>query len=74
MTPQPQTSCVVTGGARGIGRGIAELMVARGHKVVIGDIDGAAAVETADLIGAAAGLQHDVRDPEAHHAVASLAA
>jgi NAD(P)-dependent dehydrogenase (short-subunit alcohol dehydrogenase family) len=69
-----KTSCVVTGGARGIGRGIAELMLARGHRVVIGDIDGAAAVETADLIGAAAGLQHDVRDPEAHHAVASLAA
>jgi NAD(P)-dependent dehydrogenase (short-subunit alcohol dehydrogenase family) len=73
MTPQLETSCVVTGGARGIGRGIAELMVARGHRVVIGDIDGAAAVETADLIGAAAGLQHDVRDPEAHHAVAALA-
>ena len=34
------SSCVVTGGARGIGRGIAELMVARGHRVVIGDLDG----------------------------------
>jgi NAD(P)-dependent dehydrogenase (short-subunit alcohol dehydrogenase family) len=68
------TSCVVTGGARGIGRGIAELMVARGHRVVVSDIDGAAAVETADLIGAAAGVQHDVRDPSAHRAVAAEAA
>ncbi|MDR7252251.1 NAD(P)-dependent dehydrogenase (short-subunit alcohol dehydrogenase family) [Nocardioides sp. BE266] len=73
MTTAGVTSCVVTGGARGIGRGIAELMVARGHRVVVSDIDGAAAIETADLIGAAAGVLHDVRDPEGHHAVAALA-
>ena len=69
-----QTSCVVTGGARGIGRGIAELMLARGHRVVISDIDAAAAAATAEEIGAVAGLAHDVRDPEAHHAVAAEAA
>lgn len=68
-----ETSCVVTGAARGIGRGIAELMVARGHHVVVGDVDGAAAVETADLIGAAAGMHHDVRDPDAHRDAARLA-
>ena len=68
------TSCVVTGGARGIGRGIAERMVARGHRVVITDIDGAGAAATAAEIGAAEGLQHDVRDPDAHRAVAAAAA
>lgn len=60
------TSCVVTGGARGIGRGIAELMVARGHRVVIGDVDADAAAATAAEVGAVAGLAHDVRDPDAH--------
>lgn len=68
------TSCVVTGGARGIGRGIAERMVARGHRVVVTDIDGAAAAATAAEIGAAEGLQHDVRDPAGHRAVAAAAA
>jgi NAD(P)-dependent dehydrogenase (short-subunit alcohol dehydrogenase family) len=73
MTTSIETSCVVTGGARGIGRGIAELMVSRGHRVVITDIDGAAAVATAAEIGAVAGLTQDVRDPVSHHAVAAEA-
>ena len=72
-TSQP-SSCVVTGGARGIGRGIAELMVARGHRVVIGDLDGWAAAATAAEIGAVAGLGQDVRDPDAHRLVAEEAA
>lgn len=65
--------CVVTGGARGIGRGIAELMVARGHRVVVSDIDAAAAATTAEEIGAVVGLAHDVRDPDAHRGVAEVA-
>ncbi|GAA5108830.1 SDR family oxidoreductase [Alloalcanivorax gelatiniphagus] len=69
-----QTACVVTGGARGIGRGIAELMVARGHRVVIGDLDGWAAATTAAEIGAVAGLGQDVRDPDSHLLVAEEAA
>ena len=69
-----QTSCVVTGGARGIGRGIAELMVARGHHVVIGDVDGWAAAATAAEVGAVAGLAQDVRDPDSHRLVAEEAA
>ncbi len=69
-----QTACVVTGGARGIGRGIAELMVARGHHVVIGDVDGWAAATTAAEIGAVAGLAQDVRDPSSHRLVAEEAA
>lgn len=68
------TSCVVTGGARGIGRGIAELMVARGHRVVVADVDGEAAIATAREIGAAQGLAQDVRDPGSHREVAQAAA
>ena len=73
MPTNLQTSCVVTGGARGIGRGIAELMVARGHHVVIGDLDGRAAAATAAEIGAVAGLAQDVRDPGSHRLVAEEA-
>jgi len=67
------SSCVVTGGARGIGRGIAERMVARGHRVVVTDVDGEGARRTAEEIGAAEGLAHDVRDPAAHAAAAQAA-
>ena len=49
-------------------------MVARGHAVVVSDVDGAAAAATAAEIGAAAGLAHDVRDPDDHRAVAAEAA
>lgn len=68
------TSCVVTGGARGIGRGIAEQMVARGHRVVVTDVDGEGAVRTAAEIGAVEGLAQDVRDPASHRDVAAAAA
>ncbi|QZY29672.1 SDR family NAD(P)-dependent oxidoreductase [Nocardioides coralli] len=67
------SSVVVTGGARGIGRAIAELLVARGHQVVITDIDGAAAADTAAEIGAEEGLTHDVRNPADHEAAAQAA-
>jgi NAD(P)-dependent dehydrogenase (short-subunit alcohol dehydrogenase family) len=66
-------SCVVTGGARGIGRGIAERMVARGYAVLVTDVDGDAARRTAEEIGAAVGIEHDVRDPAAHRFVATTA-
>jgi len=68
------SSCVVTGGARGIGRAIAEQMVARGHRVVVTDLDGDGAARTASEIGAAEGLGQDVRDPASHRAVAEAAA
>lgn len=48
-------------------------MVARGHHVVIGDLDGGAAAATAAEIGAVAGLAQDVRDPDAHRLVAEEA-
>ena len=68
-----ESSVVVTGGARGIGRGIAERLVARGHRVVLTDLDGAAAADTALEIGAEEGLTHDVRNPADHAAVAEAA-
>ena len=66
-------SAVVTGGARGIGRGIAEKLVSRGYHVVLTDIDGDGARRTAEEIGAVAGLQQDVRDETSHSAVAEEA-
>jgi NAD(P)-dependent dehydrogenase (short-subunit alcohol dehydrogenase family) len=66
-------SCVVTGAARGIGRAIAERMVGRGYAVVVTDVDGDGARRTAAEIGAAVGLEHDVRDPAAHRFVATTA-
>jgi len=70
---QRSSSCVVTGGARGIGRAIAELMVRRGYLVVVTDVDEQGVRRTADEIGAAAGLVHDVRDEAAHARVADAA-
>lgn len=69
----PVGAVVVTGGARGIGRGIAERLVARGHQVVLTDVDGDAARRTAEEIGAAAGLRQDVRDEASHGTVADEA-
>lgn len=74
VADEPPGVAVVTGGARGIGRGIAERLVRSGHRVVVTDVDGAAARRTAEEIGARAGLPHDVRDPQAHHDVAAEAA
>jgi NAD(P)-dependent dehydrogenase (short-subunit alcohol dehydrogenase family) len=66
-------SCVVTGAARGIGRGIAERMVGRGYAVVVTDVDGEGARRTASEIGAAVGLEQDVREAAAHRFVATTA-
>jgi NAD(P)-dependent dehydrogenase (short-subunit alcohol dehydrogenase family) len=66
-------SCVVTGAARGIGRGIAERMVGHGYAVVVTDVDGEGARRTAEEIGAAVGLEQDVRDAAGHRFVATTA-
>lgn len=71
---RPSLSCVVTGGARGIGRAIGARMVRRGYAVVLTDVDGEAVERAADEIGAVAGLAHDVRSEPAHREAAACAA
>ncbi len=57
---------IVTGGARGIGAGIARCLAADGAKVGIVDIDGAEAEKTAASLGVAAlGVAADVSDERA---------
>ncbi|MGN7861264.1 SDR family oxidoreductase [Microbacterium sp. 22303] len=61
---------IVTGAASGIGRAAAELMHARGARVVIADINGAAAAAVADQLGdGAMAAAVDVSD---HSSVGSL--
>lgn len=65
-SPSDPSVAVVTGAARGIGRGIAERLVARGYAVVVTDVDAAAVRRTAAEIGAVAGVGQDVRDETTH--------
>ena len=65
---------VVTGGARGIGRAVADLLVRNGYAVVVTDVDGDAARRTAAEIGAVEGLHQDVREEQGHVDVATAAA
>ena len=66
---------VVTGAGRGIGAGIARALSARGHHVVVTDVDSEAAARTADALdGPSTAMPLDVRDPSAHRAVALAAA
>ena len=51
---------IITGGARGIGKAISELLAKEGARVVIADINEEAACETAKEIGQALGLELDV--------------
>jgi len=54
----------ITGAANGIGRKTAELVVAKGHSVVIADIEVETAAALADSLGEnALALELDVRDP-----------
>jgi NAD(P)-dependent dehydrogenase (short-subunit alcohol dehydrogenase family) len=60
---------VVTGGASGIGRGIAARLIGQGMQVVIADIEDGALQQTAQAIGAV-GIRADVSD---HASVQALA-
>ena len=54
---------IVTGAARGLGRGIAERLAAEGAVVVVTDVNGEGAQQTAtELGGSAVGLACDVSD------------
>lgn len=69
---------VVTGAGSGFGRLVSTMSAARGARVVVADIDGAAARETAESISASGGVavasEVDVTDLEAMHALATTAA
>lgn len=55
---------VITGAARGIGRQIAQDLIAEGYRVVIGDLDlGATTATAAELGTAASPVRLDVTDP-----------
>jgi len=65
---------IVTGAARGIGRGIASVLVAEGARVVIADVDAAAAEHTASELGeAAVSVSTDVTDRASVDALAASA-
>jgi NAD(P)-dependent dehydrogenase (short-subunit alcohol dehydrogenase family) len=64
---------VVTGSGRGIGRAIAQELVAQGYVVLLTDVDADAARRTAEEVGAVAGLEQDVRDEQSHAVVAGRA-
>ncbi|MFI5123651.1 MAG: SDR family NAD(P)-dependent oxidoreductase, partial [Vicinamibacteria bacterium] len=61
-------AAIVTGSARGIGRATAELFVSEGAKVLINDIDGDVAEQTASEIdGETAVFAGDLTEPGAPH-------
>jgi NAD(P)-dependent dehydrogenase (short-subunit alcohol dehydrogenase family) len=63
MTRLAGRRCLVTGAARGIGRGIARKMAEHGARVAVTDIDGGAAAAVAQEIGATAmAIELDVTD------------
>jgi NAD(P)-dependent dehydrogenase (short-subunit alcohol dehydrogenase family) len=64
---------VVTGGASGIGMGIARQLIAEGMQVVIGDIEAGPLRKTADDLGAV-GIPTDVSELESVRALARSAA
>jgi short-subunit dehydrogenase len=67
------TVAVVTGAARGFGYEIARRLVARGHQVVITDLDADAVGRAAGELGAT-GVVADARSAEDHRRVAGAAA
>ena len=73
VPPHAPRSAVVTGAAGGIGRAVAERLVACGYAVVVTDLDAARAITTAEEIGAADGCGYDVTQERAAAEVVSRA-
>jgi short-subunit dehydrogenase len=73
VTTAQNSVAVVTGAARGFGREIARRLVARGHKVLITDLDADAVTAAAAELGVAA-VPADARVPADHAKVAAAAA
>lgn len=72
MAAPDRGGALVTGGGRGLGARIAEVLADRGHVVHVTDVDAAAAQETAARIGRGAFASAlDVRDAEACAAAAA---
>jgi NAD(P)-dependent dehydrogenase (short-subunit alcohol dehydrogenase family) len=66
------SGAVVTGGGGGLGRAIAAMLVARGHRVWIADVDVAAAAQVADELGPrTTAVPLDVTDATACRALAT---
>jgi NAD(P)-dependent dehydrogenase (short-subunit alcohol dehydrogenase family) len=65
-------TAVITGGASGIGRALAERCLAEGMNVMLGDYEALALAETAGLLGVP-GVRVDVRRPESVRALAQAA-
>lgn len=59
------TTALVTGGASGIGKALAQALMARGAKVIIADIDETKLRATGAEIGAAKAIACDLADPDA---------
>jgi len=65
MSLKKNTVFFITGGANGIGRKTAELVVEKGHSVVIADIEKETAISVADSLGdQALAVELDVCDPD----------
>ncbi|MEM1380963.1 MAG: SDR family oxidoreductase [Pseudomonadota bacterium] len=54
----------ITGGAQGLGLAMGKMFMAEGADVTLTDIQVDKVAEAAESIGAAAGIEHDVTDPE----------
>src|ERR1700750_309629 len=62
---------IITGGARGIGLGIASVLSAEGAHVVLADIDGDVAEQAAATLPSAEGIATDVTDRASVDALAA---
>ena len=74
MAGSPAPSAVVTGAARGFGKEIARRLVARGHRVLITDVDAGAVAAVAELGAGCTGIVADARSAADHRRAARAAA